>query len=277
MLTKLERDRILHREDLTVPERKNLNFRIRKKLIELKQNLEDINLILTYLPQEELHEILAYDYLHKALDITDSLARIIDPWPVGEHETGGLYAFKTYGNMFPDCEPGKCGIQTVSRLALEDDKEMYQRLKDHSMRLQHCIDACVPDPVCRDPQYAKTLYEKLVSITTNSEFSNYLDDYLVEGSSWIHRKPSVVDIEQLSKTRWKPRGLKECIEPSVMPFLAPKTFKTVREIAHAHIESNVEGTRYLVSEKGGEERAVSQEEWLEFTRKHGLVEKGEPT
>ena len=58
MLTKLERDRILHREDLTVPERKNLNFRIRKKLIELKQNLEDINLILTYLSQEELQEML---------------------------------------------------------------------------------------------------------------------------------------------------------------------------------------------------------------------------
>jgi hypothetical protein len=276
MLTKLERERILHREDLTVPERKNLNFRIRKKLIELKQNLEDINLILTYLPQEELQEILAYDHLYKALDITDSLARIIDPWPVGEHENSGQYAFKTYGTAFPDCEPGKCGIQTVSRLALEEDEKMYQRLKDHLTRLQHCIDTCVPDPICRDPRYAKELYEKLVLTTTNAEFSNYLDEYLVEGSSWIHHKPSVVDIEQLGRMRWKPRGLKECTEPSILPLLAPKTFKTVQEIAHARIESNAEGTHFLVSEKGGEKRAVSREDGLEFMRKHGLVEKGEP-
>jgi hypothetical protein len=42
---------------------------------------------------------------------------------------------------------------------------------------------------------------------------------------------------------------------------------------HTTIQSNEEGTRYLISEKGGEERSVTLEEFLKINEKYGFMKR----
>jgi hypothetical protein len=69
--------------------------------------------------------------------------------------------------------------------------------------------------------------------------------------------------------------LKECME--LPPLLALKKLPRGPEILHVHTEHNAEGTRYLISEKGGEEREVTREECLELKQKYGMIKKAAET
>lgn len=280
MLTELERNRVLHREDLTVPERKNLNFRLRKKLIELKQNLEDISLILNFFHHEELHEVIDFDHLSRSLDVTESLLQIIDPWPVGWHEEGEQRAFRVWGSVIPVSEPGKCTIDSASRTATEEEINLHRRLKDHLNRVRFYVDPCIPDPVCRNPAYIKAQMDKLMQIKQTAQksfsfnMSAYTDETGVNETGWVLREPTMIDIDQLQWMRWKPRGLKECME--LPPLLEPKVIARGRELFRLQVHKTNEGIRYSLSENGEAMREITKEEFLEAEEEYGLIKKGKP-
>ncbi|OPY50755.1 MAG: hypothetical protein A4E48_01753 [Methanosaeta sp. PtaU1.Bin060] len=277
MLTELERERILHRETLTVPERKNLNFRLRKKLIELKQNLEDINLILNFFPQEELHEVIDFEHLSKSLDVTEALLQITDPWPVGAHENGTDSAFRVWGVVIPTSAPGKCTIDSVSRTAMKEEIDLHKRLLDHFTKIRFYVDPCIPDPVCRDVEYNKAQMDKLMQMRQTAQnpfhlsFNGYNDETGVNESGRILRDPTTIDIKQLQWMRWKPEGLKECLEEP--PLFKEKKIPRGPEIFHMSIHSDKDGTHYFLSEKGGAERETTETEFLEANKKYRMIEK----
>ena len=99
----------------------------------------------------------------------------------------------------------------------------------------------------------------------------YLDETEVSEYGWVVRKPSMVDINQLKWMRWKPRGLKSCME--LPPLLGEKKIPRGPEIMHSRMECNANGIRYLISENGGEERAATEEEFLEANEKYGMIKK----
>jgi hypothetical protein len=265
-----------HDENVSPQKKADIVYRYTGKLKDRLDSLTDITYLLNELP--EGHKAVSKKNLWDALDLVDRLLEILDPWPVGEHKNGGQRAFKTYGSKFPNCEPGKCGIQTVSRTAFEEDVELHHRLKDHSIKLLPHIDPCVPDPICRDPQYAGELYEKTTEIAKelasrkgesfSGEISNYLDEYLVEDSSWVHRKPSVVEIDQLKAMRWKPRDLKTCSELPQLPLLGEKKIPRGPELSHLSVHVTQDDIHYSLSENGGAERPITEEEYLEYNERH---------
>lgn len=57
------------------------------------------------------------------------------------------------------------------------------------------------------------------------------------------------------------------------PFLAAKKIPRGPEIMHSRIECNAEGTHYLISETGGEERSATKEEFLEANEKYGTIKR----
>jgi hypothetical protein len=60
--------------------------------------------------------------------------------------------------------------------------------------------------------------------------------------------------------RWHPRGLKECME--LPPLLGTKKIPSGPEIMHLRIKCDAEGAHYLISEKDGEERSATKEEFF---------------
>lgn len=136
------------------------------------------------------------------------------------------------------------------------------------------MDPCIPDSVCRNPEYGRLQMDKLRQTTQrpfNMSFNAYLDETGVSESGWVLREPTMIDIGQLQWMRWKPRGLKECMEQP--PLLEEKKIPRGPELIRSTIQSNEEGTRYLISEKGGEERSVTLEEFLKINEKFGLMKR----
>jgi hypothetical protein len=235
MLADLERIYLRDRDSLDDKQKKNLNHRIKNKLALIDETINDIRLILENYPEERIKEHVSNATVYAVAAILEKVLQILDPWPIGEHEEGDLRVFRTWGNTIPespDSEPGKCAIHSVSRIASDEEIELYQRLKDHFNKIRYFVDPCIPDPVCRDPNYIGLKDESALRIAKeisqktgkyNVSCNTYLDEWVEkEGKdSWIERKPSLVNIETLKFMRWKPRGLKECMEQP--PLFAPKT------------------------------------------------------
>lgn len=216
MLTKLERNRIIHRESLTTAEKKNLTFRLRKKLIELKQTFEDINNILNFFPHEELHAILDFEHLSKSLDVTESLFKIVDPLPVGWHEAGERRIFRVWGTKTPNAPAGKCLVVSSSYTATQEEIASHERLKDYLSKIRKHIDPCFPDSVCRDYEYTGACLTEIQQRPHQNPYSwsfdSHADEIGISENGVILRESMLIDIKQLPQIRVKPRGLSECLE-----------------------------------------------------------------
>lgn len=233
MLTDEQKKTLTGRNDqgVTANRRADIVYRYTRKLKDRLDELGDANYLIGELPPTSVRETVAENHLMEALDLVEKLLELLDPWPVAEHENGGRWAFKTYGSKFPDYEPGKCGIQTMSRTASNEEIELHQRLKNHLNKLQHYVDPCIPDPICRGPEYAREMFEKTKDILKEHQIKmggswsvsldNYNDEWLGK-DNWVERKPSLVDIETLNFMRWKPKGIKNCMELPSPPLLTPR-------------------------------------------------------
>jgi hypothetical protein len=266
LLTIEQRKRLITRDEkkeseLEAYKKRHNDQVVLKKFGDYIESLPDVLLILKHMPPEKIAKKLSPDKIPAMLDLVEDLLARIDPWPIGVSEDeDGVMAFRVFGNAIPSADPGKCAIFSISRTATREEIELDRHLTDHFNTIRHYVDPCVPDPVCRDPKYIGIQGEKIFKL--REELSRpfsvsenaYLDETGVNESGWVVRKHSMVDINRLQWMRWKPSGLKECMEQ--LPLLAPKKIPRGPEIMHLHMECNAEGTRYLISEKGGEERSA---------------------
>jgi hypothetical protein len=278
LLSKLEREILTNPEGLDARQKRNLNYRLKTRCSQIDQALQEIRLLIETVPEDSIKESVSNKTLNTLMAIFENILQVLDPWPIGVNEDeSGVMASKVFGNAIPSADPGKCTIDSISRTATQEEIEFDHRLTDHFNKIRQYVDPCTPDPICRNPEYVKTIHERILK--TRNKFdgpfllseSAYLDETGVSETGWVLRKPSMVDINQLQWMRWKPRELKECMEQP--PLLEEKKIPTGPEIMHTRMECNAEGTRYLVSEKGGAERSVTLEEFLKIHEKYEFKKK----
>jgi hypothetical protein len=283
LLTQEQRKRLITRDEkkeseLEAYKKRHNDQVVLKKFGNYIDSTPDMLLILKHMPPDKIAKKLGPDKITTMLALVEALLAQIDPWPIGVQEDGdGVMAFRVFGNSVPknpDREPGKCAIFSISRTATQEEIELDHHITDHFNTIRRYIDPCIPDPVCRDPEYIGTLGEEIFRIRRKlggpfavSE-NTYLDDTGVNEDGWVMRKHSMVDIDRLQWMRWKPDGLKECMETP--PILAPKKIPVGRNLLHLSMHIDRDGPHYLLSENGGEERPITEEEYWEVEKKFGI-------
>jgi len=287
LLTTEQRKRLISRDEkkeseLEAYKKRHNDQVVLKKFGDYIESIPDVLLILKHMPPEKIAKKVAPGQLPALLNLVEALLAQIDPWPIGVHETeDGLMAFRVFGNAIPSSEPGKCAIYSISRTATQEEIELNHHLAAFFNNIRCYVDPCTPDPVCRDPDYIGVQGEKIFRIRKElgKPFSvsedAYLDETGVSEEGWILRKHTILDIDQLQRMRWKPRGLKECMEQP--PLLAPRKIPRGPELSRLSIHATDDGIRYSLSENGGEARPITKEEFLEANKKHGWTKKGEPS
>jgi hypothetical protein len=233
LLSKSEREMLTQPEKMSPRQKRNLNYQIKMKAAQIKQALQEIRLLIEYVAEDLLKESVSSEMLIDSIQISEKILKVLDPWAVGEPEKGELKAFRVWGSVIPACAPGKCTIDSASYTASDEEIHLHKRLKEHFNKIRFYVDPCIPDPVCRDPEYSRTQMDRLsqlvrriaetsrpIDASLNRDvdkiidvsFSAYLDETGVNESGWVLRAPTTIDIDQLQWMRWKPRGLKGCTE-----------------------------------------------------------------
>jgi len=278
LLSKLEREMLTNPKGLDARQKRNLNYRLKTKCAQIDQALQEIRLLIENVPDDSIKESVSNKTLNTLMVIFENILQMFDPWPIGVTENGeGVMAARVFGNAIPSADPGKCAIFCVSRTATLEEVELDFHLTNHFNKIRRYVDPCVPDPVCRNPEYVGTLREKIFETADELgkpfllSSSAYLDETGISEDGWVMRKPSMVDIDQLQWMRWKPRELKECIEQP--PLLEEKKLLRGPEIMHMSMHMDKNGTHYLLSEKGAEERPITKEEFWEANKKYGMIKK----
>ena len=220
MLSKSELKNIPEYGNLGPRDKKNLNYRIKDKIGNIKNVLAEINLLLT-LPDDFIKEHIDRDALIEGLKVTERILQILDPWAIGEHEDGGKMAFRVWGSVIPASKPGECTIDSASYTATKEEIDLHEQLKCHINKVRFYVDPCIPDPICRDPEYSRNLMNRFMQITAIN-FSSYFDIVGVTEDRWQKIAPVQIDKDQLKWMRWKPRGLKECMKIEQPPLLKEK-------------------------------------------------------
>ena len=219
MLTDKERDRLLgHITD--IGQRKNLNYRVKNKLCLIDGTLEDIRLMVEKLPENEIKESTSNETIYNLIVILEKILEIVNPLPIGEHVSGELRAFRVYGNSMPknpDIEHGECAIDSISYTATTKEIDLYRHLKDHFDKIRYYVDPCTPDPTCHDPDYSLKLKEKIRRDLeeTNESFEISFHHHTIDARDKDGDpigKSFMVDIDKLKEIRFKPAGLKGCME-----------------------------------------------------------------
>jgi hypothetical protein len=282
MLTDLERTYLRNRDTLEDDkQKKNLNHRVKTKLKLIDETLSDLRLIFEKYPEELIREYISNNTVNSATFTLERILQILDPWPIGEHEEGEVRAFRSWGSVIPACKPGECTIHSISRSTTEEEIVFHKRLEEHFEKIRFYVDPCIPDPVCRDPEYIRIQDEKAFQLAkdiTNKtgkplsvSMEAYIDDVGTDKEGWVIRSPTLIKIEQLQKMRWKPRGLVTCMD--LPPLLRErKTLTTPGFMLTQHHDKD--GTTYTLLEKG-EKKILTEEEYLEAQKRFKIRKTGE--
>jgi hypothetical protein len=282
LLSELEREVLTDPKKLSDRQKRNLKYRLKTRCVKIDQALQEIRLLLENCSEDSIKENVSNKTLDNLMAIFENLLQALDPWPIGVTEDGeGVMAYKVFGNAIPSADPGKCAIFSVSRTATIEEVELDFHLTNHFNKIRRYVDPCVPDPVCRNTEYVGTLRENIFKTANDLakpfllSSNTYFDETGISETGWVMRKPSMVDIDQLQWMRWKPRELEDCMEQP--PLLAPKDIPRGPELMHLTIHNEEEGTHYSISEKGGEERSITKEEFLKtWNDKERRVETSHP-
>lgn len=82
ILTEIERDRLAKYGEIGTVDKKNLNFRLKKKLSIINEALGDINLLLNNLPEDLTKDYIDTKTALSALEATERIMKLFDPLPI---------------------------------------------------------------------------------------------------------------------------------------------------------------------------------------------------
>lgn len=275
LLSKLEQEMLVNPEGLSTRQKRNLSYRLKTKSNQIGQVLQEINLLIKNVSDEAIKENISNKTVSSLIEILEKILQVFDPWPIGvDEKDDGVLAFRIYGTSLSN-DPGKCGIFSKSRTALQEEIELDYLLTNHFSKIRRYVDPCIPDPVCYSPDYILKASEKIFQIKQElgepyiEGSAAYTDETGVSEDGWILRERVKIDEKQLQWMRWKPHNLKECMEQP--PRLAPKKIPRGPEIMHMSMRMGKDGAHYFLSEKGGAERKITEKEFLEATKKYGMI------
>jgi len=264
MLADLERTYLKDKDSLDDKQKKNINHRIKNKLKLINDVLDDVKLILENYPEELVKEHISNNTVSSAAAVLERVLQILDPWAIGYDEEKVPRAFRVWGSAIPACAPGKCTIDSASYTASEEEINLHERLKEHLNKIRLNVDPCIPDPVCRDPEYSRAQMDRLRQTTQrpfSMSFNAYLDETGVSESGWVLREPIMIDIGQLQWMRWKPRGLKECMRlpPLLKEKKIPVQWTTVGSISNSSTPEEIEKFNGTLQKQNGRPKLTEKE------------------
>jgi hypothetical protein len=220
LLSKLEQEMLINPKGLNDRQKRNLGYRLKTKSAQIDQVLQEIKLLVENVSEDSIKENISNETLNSMITIFEKILEIVNPLPIGEHVSGELRAFRVYGNSMsknPDIEHGECAIDSISYTATTKEIDIYRHLKDHFDKIRYYVDPCTPDPTCHDPDYSLKLKEKIRRDLeeTNESFEisfhhHTIDERDKDGDPI--GKFFMVDIDKLKEIRFKPAGLKGCME-----------------------------------------------------------------
>jgi len=275
LLSKLEQEMLVNPEGLSTRQKRNLSYRLKTKSNQIDQVLQEINLLIKNVSDEVIKENISNKSVSSLIEILEKILQVFDPWPIGvDEKDDGVLAFRIYGTSL-STDPGKCGIFSKSRTALQEEIELDYLLTNHFSKIRRYVDPCIPDPVCHSPDYILKASEKIFQIKQElgepyiEGSAAYTDETGVSEDGWILRERVKIDEKQLQWMRWKPHNLKECMEQP--PLLAPRKIPRGPELMHMSMHMGKDGIHYFLSEKGGAEQEITEKEFLEANKKYGMI------
>jgi len=275
LLSKLEQEMLVNPEGLSTRQKRNLSYRLKTKSNQIGQVLQEINLLIKNVPDEAIKENISNKIVSNLIEILEKILQVFDPWPIGvDEKDDGVLAFRIYGTSL-STDPGKCGIFSKSRTALQEEIELDYLLTNHFSKIRRYVDPCIPDPVSHGSDYILKASEKIFQIKQElgepyiEGSAAYTDETGVSDDGWILRERVKIDEKQLQWMRWKPHNLKECMEQP--PLLAPRKIPRGPEIMHMSIRMGKDGIHYILSEKGEQEREITEKEFWEANKKYGMM------
>jgi hypothetical protein len=203
VLTEIERDRLIKYESIDVIERKNLNFRLKKKLSIIKEAIEDINLLLTTLPEDTTKNYIDTETALYSIHVTEKILQLRAPWPVVEHDGFDPRAYMTKGQRIKD-QPGECIIVSMAWSATDEEVAINRKLKEHIAFLQYFIDPYLINPVCLEPgEQIVSAEDAFEAIKNQTRRGLTINTYLQNDNP----KHIIVKETDLKFKRWNPNGL----------------------------------------------------------------------
>ena len=207
---------------LNAKQKGDFYYRMSKILKDELEGLKDLAFLLDELPDSYMRKIDFRDVVIAAMKLTEELVQRIDPWPVGEHVDGEMRAFRVFGNSIPTSpqqEPGKCTLESFSYTASQEEIDLHQRLKFHLNKIMLYVDPCTPNPMCYNPgqvgDLMASLRIKMQEEIKKRPFSMTMTNHMVDErdpDGFPLPKFFMVDIDKLKEIRFRPPGLKGCME-----------------------------------------------------------------
>jgi len=137
ILTETERERLINYDSIAVIERKNLNFRLKKKLSIIKDALEDIYLMLNSLPEDTTKDYIDTETAMRSLKATERIFKLLDLFPIEKNPPMGKLLARRYNLLkFPDSN----GMVDFGYKPSPEEEELWKAVQDHTEYLKSIYD-----------------------------------------------------------------------------------------------------------------------------------------
>jgi hypothetical protein len=131
MLTSLERERLDNYENLNAIEKKNLNFRLKKKQNEIFETISDINILLKNLRNSPIEISISHNHIYEVDTLIENILKILKVTPIIDIDRDGADATPKKVRKFrigDSADSGKSATVTVSREATAEEIDIYKSL-----------------------------------------------------------------------------------------------------------------------------------------------------
>jgi hypothetical protein len=141
MLTSLERERLSNYESLNATDKKNLNFRLKKKQNEIIYTISDINMLLKNLRNSPIEIFISHEHLYETKILIENILKMLGAAPIiDSRNADGSYMKVKKFKIEDPVNPGEAFAVTVSRVATEEEISIYKSLLDMSKTIKMYID-----------------------------------------------------------------------------------------------------------------------------------------
>jgi hypothetical protein len=169
MLTSLERERLDNYEKLNATDKKNLNFRLKKKQNEILETISDINMLLKNIQDSQIEVHISHEHLYKVDTLIENILKILKVTPIVDSERADATPKKVRKFRIEDsADPGKATTVTVSREATEEEINIHKSL----VQIERTIKKNTDQNLADSPIYSIEAFNQQILPPLQAEAAN---------------------------------------------------------------------------------------------------------
>ena len=132
LLTEIEHERLINYDQINAVERKNLNFRLKKKFNIINNAFKDIDIMLNLALKEKsideaIKKSIDMETALYSIKVTKSILQLLDPFPIFSDNSGRLTALKTKKVQFPNSR----GTAELIYTPTPEEVDLWHAVQDH--------------------------------------------------------------------------------------------------------------------------------------------------